>query len=90
MLYDIYLTKQKKFTDIKILLNEIKWTKDIANLTIFYTHRGALDNTKKITGDQITKIHSASLNTKYATIPYHRIQSIEYESKIIFKRETKK
>jgi uncharacterized protein (UPF0248 family) len=84
------LIHQKKFTNIKLLLNEIKWTKDITNLQIYYLHRGALNNTKKINGGEITQIDAASLNTKYSTIPYHRIHTIQYDSNIIFKRQTKK
>lgn len=86
----IYLNKQKKFTNIKVLLNEIKWTKNIDELTIYYTHRGASNNTKKIHGDEIIEIESASLTTNHATIPYHRIHTITYLSTVLFKRETKK
>ena len=61
---------------IRDILNEIKWTKDLKNVEIFYIHRGALNNTKVLSGKDIVNIEKSSLDAKTATIPYHRIFKI--------------
>jgi uncharacterized protein (UPF0248 family) len=71
---------------IRDILNEIKWTKDLHLVEIWYVHRGALHNTKVITGDEIITIGKSFLETMSATIPYHRITKIRYNGKIVFDR----
>ncbi|MFO7677293.1 MAG: RNA repair domain-containing protein [Thermoplasmatota archaeon] len=85
----IALKRKKISNNLRTILNEIKWTKDIDKLEIYYRHRGAPDNTRKINGDAIVSIDTASLDTKQSTIPYHRIHTIIYDNEIIFKRKTK-
>lgn len=72
--------------NIRDILNEIKWTKDLSKVTIWYIHRGALHNSKSITGDEIIDIGISFLGTTTASIPYHRIIKILYEDSIIFNR----
>jgi len=71
---------------IRDILNEIKWTKDLHHVEIWYLHRGAVHNTKVIAGDEIIAIGKSFLETKSATIPYHRITKILYNGKIVFDR----
>jgi uncharacterized protein (UPF0248 family) len=72
--------------DIRDILNEIKWTKNLEKVEIWYIHRGALNNTKIISGIEITTIGRSFLETTTATIPYHRIIKILYADKTIFDR----
>ncbi len=72
--------------NVRDILNEIKWTKDLSKVTIWYIHRGALHNTKSIKGDEIIDIGISFLGTTTACIPYHRIIKILYENNIIFNR----
>ena len=68
-------------------LNEIKWTKDLKKAEIWYLHRGAPNNTKKISGENIINIGKSFFDTKNSSIPYHRIIKIVYENEIIFIRD---
>lgn len=72
--------------NIRHILNEIKWTKDLKKITIWYIHRGVLNNTKIISGTEIINIGISFLETKTAIIPYHRIIKILNDDKIIFDR----
>ena len=72
--------------DIRDILNEIKWTKNLEKVKIWYIHRGALNNTKIISGIEIINIGRSFLETTTATIPYHRIIKILYDDKTIFDR----
>jgi uncharacterized protein (UPF0248 family) len=71
---------------VRDILNEIKWTKDLKKVKIWYTHRGALHNTKIISGIEITDIGKSFLETTTASIPYHRITKIVYEDDTVFDR----
>lgn len=71
---------------IREILNEMKWTKDLKKVTIWYTHRGALHDMKCISGNEITEIGRSFLETTVASIPYHRIIKIFYETDIVFDR----
>lgn len=69
-----------------MLLNEIKWTKRLEKLEIWYVHRGAPNDTMILEGKNIISIGRSFLETKDAMIPYHRIFKILYENNIIFDR----
>jgi len=71
---------------VRDILNKIKWTKDLKKVTIWYIHRGALHNTKIISGHEITNIGRSFLETTTASIPYHRIIKILYRDEVIFNR----
>ena len=71
---------------VRDILNKIKWTKDLKKVTIWYIHRGALHNTKMISGDEITHIGRSFLETTTASIPYHRIIKILYGEETLFNR----
>ena len=69
------------------ILNEIKWTKDLKKVEIWYIHRGALNDTKIISGRDIVDIGKSFFDTNNASIPYHRIIKIIYEKEILFSRK---
>jgi uncharacterized protein (UPF0248 family) len=72
----------------RIILNELKWKEncDLDIAEIWYVHRGAPNDTKIISGDEIVKLGKSFMETSSATIPYHRIFKIIYKGDIIFKR----
>jgi len=71
---------------LRYLLNEIKWTKDLQKIEIWYLHRGAPHDTKVITGAEIVSLGRSFLETTSATIPYHRIIKVLYEGETLFDR----
>ena len=78
---------QKKIKySIKEILNEIKWTKDINKVQLWYIHRGAINDTRILSGKDIVRIEKSSLDTITATIPYHRVFKIVYDGKIVIER----
>lgn len=78
---------QKKIKySIKEILNEIKWTKDINKVQLWYVHRGAINDARILSGKDIVRIEKSSLDTITATIPYHRVFKIVYDGKIVFER----
>ena len=73
--------------NIRDLLNKIKWEKNIEKLEIWYLHRGALNNTKKIKGDKIINIRKSFFDTSTSSIPFHRILRIIYDEEVLFVRK---
>jgi uncharacterized protein (UPF0248 family) len=71
---------------LRDVLNKIKWTKDISKAEIWYVHRGAPNNTKVLSGNDILRIGPSFLETSSASIPYHRIFRIVYENTVIYER----
>jgi uncharacterized protein len=71
---------------IRTILNEIKWTKDLHKTELWYIHRGAPNNMKMISGDEIISVGRWFLETPTATIPYHRIITIIDDSVVVFDR----
>jgi uncharacterized protein (UPF0248 family) len=71
---------------VRDILNKIKWTKDLKKVTIWYIHRGALQNLKIISGGDIISIGRSFLETTTATIPYHRIIKVFYGDEVLFNR----
>lgn len=71
------------------ILNELKWRKNynLDNVEISYVHRGAVNNTKIITGKSIVTLEKSFMQTTSAMIPYHRIIKITYDKKVIFERK---
>jgi uncharacterized protein (UPF0248 family) len=72
--------------NIRDILNEIKWNRSIDNVEIWFIHRGAPNNTKIISGNEIKQIGISFLDTSSAIIPYHRIIKIIYNGKVLFER----
>jgi len=74
---------------VRDILNEIKWRSnyDFNKVEIWYTHRGAPNDTKIITGREIKSIGKTFIETVDAVIPHHRIFKIVYNGEILFIRE---
>ena len=73
----------------RIILNKYKWKKDcnLEEIKVYYIHRGAPNDTKIITGEEIIEIGRSFMKTKNAMIPYHRIFKIKYQNQTIFIRK---
>lgn len=71
------------------ILNELKWRedKDLSLAEIWYVHRGAPNDTKIISGDDILDLEHSFMVLDEASIPFHRIYKIIYEGKVIFDRK---
>ncbi len=77
-------------TDVRIILNKIKWTGDLHKVTVWYRHWGAPQNIRSLHGKDISTIGRSFLETKSAMIPYHRVLKIEYTTHVLFERPAKK
>ena len=75
-------------TNPRDILNELKWKQDydFSQAEVWYVHRGAPNDTKIISGEEILKLEKSFMKTITAMIPYHRIFKIIYDEKIIFRR----
>jgi uncharacterized protein (UPF0248 family) len=74
---------------IRDILNEFTWREkyNIDEIEIYYIHRGALNDTKLIKGNEIKSIQKTFIETNEAMIPHHRIFRIIYKNKILFERK---
>ncbi len=74
---------------IRDILNEIKWRKKykLDQVELYYIHRGAKNDYKIITGEDILSIDKTFIETTDAMIPHHRIFKITYQKKTIFDRD---
>lgn len=70
------------------ILNELKWRQefDLDKVEIWYVHRGALNDTRIISGKEVLQLERSFMQTVTAMIPYHRIFKIVYENEVIFER----
>jgi len=70
-------------------LNELKWRpdRDFSAVEVAYVHRGAPGDVMVITGEQIVELGNSFMITVSAAIPYHRVISISYKGKEIWKRK---
>ena len=73
------------------ILNEYKWREDLDlnKLEIWYIHRGAPNDLKIISGEDIVNIERSFMLLSDANIPFHRISRILYDGNEIFKRTDK-
>jgi len=72
--------------NLRTLLNELKWTKDLTRVEVWYRHRGAPNDTMVLTGADIIDIGRSFLETPTASIPFHRILKICYDGQVLFDR----
>jgi len=70
------------------VLNQLRWTEgeSLTEAVVWYVHRGAPGNVKKIAGTSIISLGRGFFDTNEATIPYHRILRIDYNGRIIFEK----
>ncbi len=71
------------------ILNKLKWKEDLDldKVEVWYIHRGAPNDTKKISGKEIIEIKRSFMKTTSAMIPFHRIFKIRYKNETIFERK---
>jgi uncharacterized protein (UPF0248 family) len=71
------------------VLNRLRWTEgeSLEEAVIWYVHRGAPGNVKKIDGTCIISLGRGFFETDEATIPYHRILRIDYNGRILFEKD---
>lgn len=71
-------------------LNKLKWTGKLSKCRIVIIHRGAPDDRKVITGNQLTEVKrsyfSYELQGRETTIPNHRVLEIILDGKVIWKK----
>ncbi|HDD46389.1 MAG TPA: DUF504 domain-containing protein [Candidatus Aenigmarchaeota archaeon] len=71
-------------------INKLKWTNKLGRCKIIFVHRGATNNIKTISGDQITEVRKTYFcyksNGKETFIPYHRVKMIKIDGRVIWKR----
>ena len=74
---------------IRDILNEIKWRNkyQLDQVELWYVHRGAPDDFKIISGENIVSIDKTFIETRDAMIPHHRIFKIRHKGKILFDRK---
>lgn len=78
------------------LLNKLKWTPGSCfdDVKVWYIHRGAPDDSRMVTGAQISSLGRRFFELVPATfgaerstsIPYHRVLRIDYQGKMMFKK----
>ena len=73
----------------KDILNNLKWNRkyNFENVEIWYLHRGASNDTKIISADEIISLGKSFIKTGSAMIPYHRVLRIIYENEVVFSRK---
>lgn len=71
------------------VLNRLRWTEgeSLADAVIWYIHRGAPGDVRRIRGDAITNLGRGFFDTDEATIPYHRIVRIDYRGRTLFLKD---
>ena len=64
----------------RVVLNKLKWCEDFIfdDVEIWYVHRGAPDDTKIISGCDVTDLQRSFMGAVSAMIPYHRVFKIVY------------
>ena len=73
--------------EIRDTLNKIKWTQELSKTEIWYVHRGAPQDTGVLQGSDIVSILSWCIETKDATIPFHRVFRILYDGAEVYSRK---
>jgi len=76
-------------TNPRIILNKFKWKEntDFKEIKVEYTHRGAPNDKKMISGEEIIDVGRSFMKTNSAEIPFHRVIKIKYRDEIIFERK---
>jgi len=71
------------------VLNRLRWTEgeSLEEAVVWYIHRGAPGNVRKIVGASIIALRRGFFDTDEATIPYHRILRIDYRGMTLFEKD---
>ena len=75
----------------KEVLNRIKWaeTDGFQDIEVWYIHRGAPQDTKIVTENDIKSLGKSYLELEEASIPYHRIIKIIHRGKVVYERKNR-
>ena len=70
------------------VLNRLRWKEgeSLRDAIIWYVHRGAPEDVRRISGEDIVALGKGFFDTREATIPYHRILKIEHKGMVLFLR----
>ncbi len=70
------------------VLNAIKWkfSLSLETVEIYYIHRGAPGDVRKVKGEEVKEIGRHYLELEGASIPYHRILKITFRKKLVYER----
>ncbi len=73
------------------VLNRLKWTEgeSLDDATVWYIHRGAPGDSRKIDGACIRSLDRFYFETDEAAIPYHRILRIDYRGETLFEKDAR-
>lgn len=73
------------------ILNRLRWTpgESLDDALIWYIHRGAPGDCLKVSGSEIRSLGKGFFEMDEASIPYHRILSIDYRGRVLFEKKAK-
>ncbi|MHC1681327.1 MAG: DUF504 domain-containing protein [Methanomassiliicoccales archaeon] len=67
------------------VLNKLRWgTAGLNGVVVTYVHRGGPGDLAHVNGEAITELGRSFFNVGEAQIPYHRIEKIEKDGKVVF------
>lgn len=68
------------------ILNRLKWRDELglAEAEISYVHRGAPNDLRVISGEEIVELERSFFLTGNAKIPYHRIRRIVHRGGVLY------
>ncbi len=76
---------------VRKTLNEYKWRPDtdFSKIVVYYIDRLAPEGYAVLHGSDIVDMGDMFIFTREGMIPYHRVIKIEYDGKVIWKRNRK-
>ncbi len=71
------------------VLNRLKWSEgeSLESATIWYIHRGAPGDFRRIEGASIESLDRFYFETEGSKIPYHRVLRIDYKGETLFEKD---
>ena len=73
-------------------LNKLKWTRGLHGVEVVFTHRGAENDRKTISGENIINIKRSNFhysdNGRETHIPNHRVLEIMVGGRVVWKKRT--
>lgn len=76
-------------TTARDFLNELKWHRGtLDEATIWYVHRGAPGDLASVQGSAVLELRRSFFDLPGGTsIPYHRVQRVELQGKVVWERK---
>ncbi len=72
------------------VLNRLRWTEGLDEVTVTYLHRGAPGDRLAIKGSDIVELERSFFVTVDSKIPYHRIRTIERRGEVLYRDRSEK